>query len=352
MKKIAVTGLGPLCPIGAGKEQFWNSVFEGKKGLKKITDFTAVQEYYGGKIDNNILNDYENAFKWRRAADISKFALIAMHFALHDSGIKEYRGVDTSLIVGITHGALNYTQSFHRTLVKKDVNNISPIQFSDSILNASAGNASIHFGIKGPVYTIVGGPTIAIKAVNLACMLLDSDTVDRSIIVAAEELNELSLLCYARFGTHTLSEGAGAILLEKTSDTNGLSPYCYISGVASYLNPFSRKDAFEDVRKQCLVKAGLEPEDIDFILVDSFIYEALEPSLDVLPIGSLINLSGNAFAVTTMWHIILSSLAIMHGIIPKSILNKVSKNIHDVRHIMICSIEQGGAASAIILSKD
>ncbi len=349
MEKLVLTGIGPVTPVGIGKEQFWNAMVNGYSGIKRLTNISTVHEHHGGEISNFNFDEYVSDGRFRRVADISKYTFVAVNLAIQDAGVRDISGDDTALVVGITHGALNYAQTFHRSLVKEGADNISPIHFSESVLNAPAGNASIGFGIKGPVHTLVGGATTALKGIMFACQMLRSGVVNKSIVVSADELNEFTLYCYSRLGVNILSEGSGAILVEKEADIKDKSPYCYISGMASQCNPSNPDASLTDVMNQCLEKADLRFKDIALVMIDSRVPAGLH--LNNIPAGCIIPLTGNAFSLTTMWHIILSSLAIKNGTIPKAVIrNKFS--MHDsIRNVMICSKEEQGIAAAVILSK-
>jgi 3-oxoacyl-(acyl-carrier-protein) synthase len=351
MGRIVLTGLGILTPIGTGKKQFWDAVVKGFSGIKRITKFPSQYETRGGEISDINLDEYIHDRQLRRAAEISKYTMIAIDQSISDAGIKTFRGEDTALLVGITHGALNYTQEYHRSLITEGVDDISPILFSDSVLNAPAGNGSICFDINGPVHTLVGGATTGIKGIMLACQMLNSKRINKGIIVCAEELNELSLFCYSKLNNDTLSEGSGAILIENEDAMKGLYPYCYVSGIASRFNPSNLQEAFTETIERCLNMAGIVLKDIDLIMIDSTTEAIKEQCLNEIPAGCIIPLTGKAFSVTTIWHIILSALIIRYGVIPAAIIKDKAKIPDDIRQIMICSAEDQGAASAIILSK-
>ncbi len=200
------------------------------------------------------------------------------------------------------------------------------------------------------MHTLVGGNTIAAKAIMHVCQLLASDSVDRSIVVSSEELNELSYFCHSRLGKDTSSEGAGAILIENEDTMEGL-PYCYISGFSSRFNPSDLQAAFAVAIKKSLEMAGLDLKDIDLAMTDSPAEGIGERYLNNIPAAEIISLTGNAFAVTTLWHIILSAMILKNKTIPASIVVNKTNNNNDVRHVMICSVEDEGAASAVILSR-
>jgi 3-oxoacyl-(acyl-carrier-protein) synthase len=349
MRKIVLTGIGMVTPIGIGKEQFWNAVENGYSGIGTLTKFSFTREISCGAIRDLSFDNCINDRRFRRAASISQYTLLASSLAMNDAGKKMIGGYNTALIQGITHGALNYTQAFHGALIKEGVDSISPILFSDSTLNAPASNASIYLGINGPVHTLAGGSDAAIKAIILACQLLDDGIVDRSLVVCAEELNELSLSCYERLGFTPLSEGSGAILIENEETVKGASPYCYIAGSASECNPSNPDIAIDTVISTCLETASLKVQDIDFIMSDYHL--PAKAFFNNIPAGSILPLAGNAFAVTVLWHIILSALVIKSSTIPKGVIQNKVMVSNQIKNVMLWTAGKEGTASAIILSK-
>jgi 3-oxoacyl-[acyl-carrier-protein] synthase II len=348
---IALTGIGPVTPIGVGKEHFWNNVINRCSGIKKLIRFLSYHGFYCGEISKFSLDEYIQDSRFRRAADISKYALVATSLAINDAHFKKLVSEDTAIVLGTTNGPLTYTQQFHSSLIREGIDAISPSLFSESVLNAPASNISICSGIRGPVQTLVGGPTISIKSIILACQMVSAGVADKAIVVSSEELNELSFFYYSQLGNTLLSEGAGAVVIEKVTRVKESFPYCYLSGMASHCNPLNPGDALSISAKQCLEMAGLTLKDIDFLMVDSFLPAVRNLYQDIIPSGCITRLTGNAFSVTSMWHIILSSLSLKHGEIPASVRTDMMKISDNIKHVMICSAEEKGVAAAIILSK-
>ncbi len=325
MDRIVLTGVGPLTPIGKGKEDFWNAVVNNFPGIKKITKFMPDQEFYGGEINDIHFDEYIPDTKFRRATEISKFTMSAAKMAMDDAQVDSPNIKNLGLVVGLTHGALNYTQSYHELLVTEGPESASPILFSDSILNAPAGNTSICLGIHGPVHTLIGGSVTTIRAIMLAVQLLATKKMEKSVIASAEELNKFSLYCYYRLGINTLSEGAGALLIEP--------------------------EALEESVETALKKANLKAKDVDLLMTSPSFPKVQQLDAYEIPMGSLDSITGNAFAVSTIWNVILSALCIRHGAIPLPILKNSAPINNEIRNVMICATESEGVAGVLILSK-
>jgi 3-oxoacyl-(acyl-carrier-protein) synthase len=344
---MVISGTGAVTPIGIGNEQFWDHVKNGVQGVRKTNRFPSLNEIPCAEIyDMDFLESLVDK-RMRRSADISRYAFAAAGLAIKDSGSYPINETDTALIMGITHGALNYTQDFHASLIKEGVYAASPLRFSDSVLNAPAGNTSICLGVRGSVHTLLGGAETAVKAVMLACRILESGWAGKAVVVCAEELNELSASCYLRKGVTGLSEGAGAVVIERDRQDR-LSHHCVISGASSLFYPSDPDAALSWVIAECLAKADLKAQDISFVITDGKM--PAELSGRNIPAGSVIHLTGNAFATSALWQIILSSLIIKNDTIPETVVRDGAMIPDRVRHIMMFTVDRQGHATAVILS--
>ncbi|MCP5008047.1 MAG: hypothetical protein GY941_29545 [Planctomycetes bacterium] len=350
MDRIALKGIGPLTPIGIGKKQFWNAVQEGISGIKRLTKHSVLSKYYGGEITGIDFDEHISGKRFRRAADLSKYTMLAVKLAMDDADSSCADGTDTGIVVGLTHGALNYSQSYHRSLITDGVQSASPILFSDSVLNAPAGNVSIFLGIHGPTHTLIGGNTIGLRTVIFAIEMMNTGRIDKAVIASAEELNELSFLCNSRLGLNKLSEGAGALVIEREATMNSNGSYCFISGYASCVCPSRPGDAVSGAIEDSLEMAGLSYNEIDFVMLDSTLPGIFEQQLSLLPSGSVVPLAGNAFSVNSIWNIILSALLIKYKEVPVSVMNNKKGVLSEIRNIMVCAVEDNGVVSVIILS--
>jgi 3-oxoacyl-(acyl-carrier-protein) synthase len=347
MSRLTITGIGSVTPIGIGKEELRQSLDEGASGLARIRKFPSPLKTPSGEIRDPGL-DKNMAARFRRVAAVSKYALSAVDMAIKDRGLPFPGGNETALVMGLTHGALTYTEAFHGSLLREERGSASPLFFSDSVLNAPAGNVSICYGIRGPVHTLVGGPATSLKALMLSMRMANSGEVAGAIAVSSEELNELSFSCYSRLGMTAISEGAGAVFIEKDGPET-TSRYCYLSGAASRCCPSDPAEALQGAIQQSLDEAGLTTRDIDAVMTDT-LPQALTRFSNATPIVTLAHLTGSAFSVNAMWHIILASMSLQGGALPLSVI-VAGRQTGDLRHIMVCASESDGVGAAVVLSK-
>ncbi|MBF0553006.1 MAG: beta-ketoacyl synthase chain length factor [Nitrospirae bacterium] len=335
MIRLAVTGVGAISPAGVG--------------AGALAEATALgRRVAAGHISETGLAVLR---KLRRCATITSYAVTAVDEALRDRGAGGFG--DYALIAGVTNGALNFSAGFHHTIVAEAKETASPALFSESVLNAPAGNASIVFNIRGPVHSIIGGPSVAVKALMLAATLIETGRARHAIVVCAEERNELSSFCYSRFNPSAagaLSEGAGALLIEPADELRPINPVtlCTISGYAAYTIPDRPQQALQRAIDGALSMAGLTVGDIGVAVSD---YKTVQ--IDV-PTLSFFDCLGYAFCVSTMWNIILSAMACGGGCPINPLfateLKKYAKH-SEINHVIIYATEEDGDASAVILSR-
>jgi len=352
MKRPVLTGLASLCPCGPGMELLWQFLASGSSAIRGLTRFSSVSGALGSEITGIDLDDIIDNRSFRRAADVSKYALATIQLALRDAGLDSAAGEESVMVTAVTHGAMNYTQAYHESMVKRGVEDISPILFSDSVLNAPAGNASICYGIQGSVHTIVAGTAASIKAAMMGCRLIHEDGINRAVIVSVEELNELSFHCRIKFGESAMSEGAGVFLIEDGSIIKGKQVYCQISGYASHIDPAGPYVSFQKAVGKALSMAGIEKHHLDFALVD------MPPGmhtrhLDGIPSDTVSRYTGNAFCVSSAWNILLAAYMIYKGTLPGPFMKRWEEKtkLNTIQNVIVCNLEETGSAAALVLSK-
>ncbi|HHL38996.1 MAG TPA: hypothetical protein ENJ37_00665 [Deltaproteobacteria bacterium] len=244
---IVITGRGVVSPAGAGKDGLRGLLREGRRALGEVEAFDAPCE--AGEIKSFDLLDHVDDRRLRRAAPATQYVAAAVAEALGEAGIAgEAAGTGTGLVTAVTHGAVGFTCLFHRDLVIEGPLAASPALFSDSVLNAPAGNTAMAFAVRGPVHTIVGAAPAGLQAVELAVRLVASGRVERCIAAATEELNERVVEAYFRMGLISPEaapfgparkgflpgEGAAAVVVERmeAAARRGAAPLAAVASAA------------------------------------------------------------------------------------------------------------------------
>lgn len=180
--RAVVTGIGCVSPAGIGGKDVALALSDPSRTVPefRVPDF-PLEDHIG------------NARLFRRVAPATRFALAAVSLAVRDAGLPI--GPDglsrTAVVVGATHGAITFSTQFFGEYLQDGPEGASPMLFSESVLNASAGNIAIAFGVRGPVHTLIGEETVGAQALSTALSLLRCGIADRCIVAGAEERGEI-----------------------------------------------------------------------------------------------------------------------------------------------------------------
>ena len=158
-KRVVVTGVGAITPIGNTAETFWEALLAGQSGIGKITRFDAGEydAQIAGEVKGFDATQYIDKKEARRMDRFTQFAISATKMALADSGLdleKEDRSRIGSF-VGSGIGGMDTLHEQYKTLFEKGPNRISPFFIPMMIANMAAGQVSIAFGLQGPCSCVV-----------------------------------------------------------------------------------------------------------------------------------------------------------------------------------------------------
>lgn len=158
-RRVVVTGMGAITPIGLGVEEFWNGVKEGKIGFGEITKFDASE--YKCKIAAEVkgfdAKEYMDFKAAKRMELFCQYAVAAAGEALKDSGIdmEKEDPFRVGVSVGSGIGSLQTLEREHSKLLEKGPNRVNPLMVPLMICNMAAGNVSIYYGLKGKSINVV-----------------------------------------------------------------------------------------------------------------------------------------------------------------------------------------------------
>ena len=259
--EYVITGIGIVSPIGIGNPVFWDALLAGRTGIKEIKSFDTggQRSRLGAEINTDDIDAVFSDKRFRRAAKISKYCLAAADMAIKDSGLNPsvWDPAKAGLVVGVTHGAMNYTRDFHTALIREGALSASPMFFSDSVLNAPAGNASIAFNIKGAAHTIAGGIPAGIDAIDYAIRVMRNNNLDVCIAGGAEEIDALVFDSYARFRLLSPNNRGKEGIKPFASDRNG-----FVTGEGACMLVLEKKEAA--VKRGAVLYAGIsDAKDFD-----------------------------------------------------------------------------------------
>jgi 3-oxoacyl-[acyl-carrier-protein] synthase II len=153
-RRVVVTGLGLITPLGVGVEKSWNALIRGESGIRKITRFdaSAFPTQIAGEVEGFNPEDYIEPKEIKKMDRFIHFGVAAAIMAIDDSGLKidEKNAGRVGVIVGAGMGGLPAIEHYHKILLEKGPKRITPFFIPMLIINLAAGQISIRLGAKGP----------------------------------------------------------------------------------------------------------------------------------------------------------------------------------------------------------
>ncbi len=298
-RRVVVTGLGIVCPIGNAVAEAWSSVLAGKSGISRITHFdaTALSSQIAGEVKNFDVAAYLSPKEARRMDRFIHLGLAAGVQAIKDSGIQvtEANAVRIGVNIGSGIGGLPMIEDTHNEVLKGGPRKISPFFIPSTIINMISGNLSIMFGLKGPNLAMVTACTTSTHCIGEAGRLIEYEDCD--VMVAGGAEATITLLAVGGFAAaralstrnddpatasrpwdkdrdgFVLGEGAGVLVLEELEHAKkrGATIYAELAGYGMSGDAYHMTAPQEDgegaarCMENALRNARLNREDIDYI---------------------------------------------------------------------------------------
>lgn len=189
-KRVVITGMGVLSPIGIGKQEFTDSLREGKSGANPITAFDASNfaTKFCANVKNFVPENFIDKKKARRMARFTQMGFIAAKMAIEDSKL-DLSKEDLSrigVITGTGMGGLEITEEEHSVVVEKGPRRVSPFLIPMIITNMLPGEIAIEYGFTGPNYAVSSACASANHAIGNALRLLRYGDADIIVTGGAE----------------------------------------------------------------------------------------------------------------------------------------------------------------------
>jgi len=407
-KRIVITGVGVLSPIGIGKDAYWNSLQKGILGFRPITlfDMSDLKVKIAGEIAE--FNPKEILGK-KGLIDLDRattLLLSAIKFALEDSkiDISNINLPRTGISVGTTFGSINSLSEFDRQSLEEGPHFVNPSRFPNTVINSPASRAAIRYGVKGLNATISTGYCAALDAIDYAIYSIDSDRADRMIVGSVEEMCIQTFLAFYQLrylsglnnGSGPLScpfdkrrngiifsEGASCIILEELNSAvaRRADIYAEILGIGSNFDPFRlhkfnpRGRGIAESMKSALKTAALPREEIDCIFANAnstqdadfvetkAIKEVFGKAAANIPVTAVKSMVGETFSASGGLATIAALGSIKKNFIPPTISLKEKDAKCDLdyvpnvarkqklNHIMINSFGPNGANTTLIIGR-
>lgn len=365
-RRVVVTGIGVVSPVGNDLETFWKNLTEGKSGVSRYQAFDSSN--YDCKIAGEI-RDFEPAkfFKSpkdaRRTDRFSQFAMAASQTALKDSGLDlEQTDRDRfGVMIGSGIGGLQTMEDECRRLFDRGPSRVSPFTIAMMISNMASGLVSMEYDLRGPNMSIVTACATANHSIGEAWRMIKFDDADYFIAGGTEAtITQLGMSGFASMRAMSLrnddptrasrpfdkdrdgfvmGEGAGIVVLEELEHARkrGAHIYCELSGYGLSADayhmtaPLPEGEGAARCMKIALKHAKLNPDQIDYVNAHGTstpIGDVCETKAIKLALGdhakktmvsSTKSMTGHLLGAAGGVEFAACALAIKHGVIPPTI---------------------------------
>lgn len=364
-RRVVVTGLGMVTPLGTGVEENWEAVCTGKSGIGPITRFdsTDFSSRIAGEVKNFTVEDYLEKQMIRRFDEFIHYALAGARMAMDDSGLKinESNSHRVGCVTGTGLGGLSMLEHFHSVLVEKGPRKVSPFFIPGIIVNMVPGQIAIEYGARGPNLSTVTACAASSHAIGEAFRMIREGISDVIITGGAEAT--VTPLAFAGFCSmralstrndapekasrpfeldrdgFVMSEGAGILILEELEHALNRGAKIYaemvgygLTGDAYHVSaPEPEGAGAVACMKMALNYANMMPEDLDYInahgtstkLNDLSENKAIKLVFGEhaykLALSSTKSMTGHLLGAAGGVEAIFSVLSIKHGVIPPTI---------------------------------
>jgi len=296
-RRVVVTGLGVVSPVGIGVQPAWSNLIAGKSGITRITKFdpSNFSSQVAGEVKDFDVSQYIPAKEARRMDTFIQYGLAAAIEAVKDSGIEatEENAERIGVSIGSGIGGIQLIEQTNDTYDEGGPRKVSPFFIPGTIINMISGNLSIMFGFKGPNVSIVTACTTGTHSIGDAARMIEYGDADVMVAGGAEAaITELSVAGFAsaralssrnddpatasrpwdkdRDG-FVIGEGAGVMVLEEyeSAKKRGAKIYAEVTGYGmsadAYHMTAPNMDGPRRSMRNAMNNAGVNPDEVQFV---------------------------------------------------------------------------------------
>jgi len=412
LKRVVVTGLGALTPIGNTVEQYWNALINGESGAAPITyfDTTNFKTKFACEVKNFNVEDFIDRKEARRMDRYAQYALVATDEAVKDAGF-DFETLDKDRVGVIWGSGIGGLETFQEEVINWSNGNgtpkFNPFFIPKMIADIAGGHISIKYGFRGPNFTTVSACASSTNALidafnyirlGQADVMVSGGSEAAVTIAGMGGFNAMHALSTRNDDPTTasrpmdkdregfvLGEGAGALILEEYehAKARGAKIYAEIGGGGMSADahhitaPHPEGLGARNVMINCLRDAGMKPEDVDGVNMhgtstplgdiaeSKAIIEVFGQHAYTLNLNSTKSMTGHLLGAAGAIESIASILSIKHGIVPPTInhftdddnidsklnftFNKAQKR--DMKVVMSNTFGFGGHNACVLIKK-
>ena len=364
-RRVVVTGLGMVSPLGTGVEKSWQALLRGKSGVGKITKFdpTGFDTQIAAEVKDFVPENFIDKKEMKRMDIFIQYAVAAAVMAVEDAQLKitPADAHRVGVVVGAGLGGLTTIEAFHKTLMERGPGRISPFFIPMLIVNEAPGQISMRFGAKGPNASLVTACATGNHNIGDAWRMIQRGDADAIIAggveatitpLAVSGFNAMKALS-TRNGEpekasrpfdknrdgFVIGEGSGIIILEELTRAldRGAKIYAEIvgyglTGDAYHITaPAPDGEGAARCMQMALRSGGIAPEEVDYINAHGTstyyndIYETVaiktvfKEHAKKVPISSTKSMTGHLLGGAGGVEAIFTILTLCQGIIPPTI---------------------------------
>ena len=339
-RRVVITGMGAVTPIGNSVAETWESIKAGKSGIDTITHFDASinKVHYAAEVKNFDPALYMDAKDARKMARFSQYAVAASKMALEDANLLGNAEVleDTGCILGVGIGGFEVTEANCISYYKSGCVKTAPMTIPELIPNEAGGNVCMQFGLHGPCQAVSTACSSGTDALGVAFDMVRSGRIDCCLAGGAEStINGYAIVSFEVL--HALSnsfaddpkkasrpfdkkregfvmgEGSAILVFEEYehAKARGAKIYAEVMGYGSSCDGYHltspNPDGIEGAKcmKYALKDAGMDPSEIQYYNAHGTSTKINDPSET--------NMIKNAFGIENAKNLHISSTKSMHG---------------------------------------
>jgi 3-oxoacyl-[acyl-carrier-protein] synthase II len=295
-RKVVITGIGPVTPVGTGVDEFWTGMTGGRNGVRTITRFPIgdLPVSVAGEVDGFEATDFLDVKEARRTDRFTQFGIASAKLAWEDAASPEVVAERGGVIFATGIGGLETILNQHLVLLEKGPGRISPFMVPMLMANAPAGHIDMRFGLTGANFATISACSSSNHALFDALRLIRDGTLDLVIAGGSESATlPLTVAAFSQMTALTknpdpetasrpfdaqrdgfvLSEGATTLIVESEEHARarGARIYCELAGAGASDDAFHitapdpKGSGAALAMRWALQDAGAQPEDVTYI---------------------------------------------------------------------------------------
>ncbi|MEI6148505.1 MAG: beta-ketoacyl-ACP synthase II [bacterium] len=364
-RRVVVTGLGVVSPLGCDLGVFWKRICSGHSGIRRITQFdaSAMAAQIAAEVVEFEIDKFIAKKEQRRMDPFCHYAVAASKLALQDSGLTMSAEDPTRVgcMIGSGIGGLQTLEEQHSILINRGPDRCSPFMIPQMIVNMGAGLVAIEHGLKGPNYCVVSACASGAHSIGEAMRQIQRGDADAMVAGGAEAticpLGIAGFSAMRALSTRNdapekacrpfdagrdgfiMGEGAGIVVLEEYEHARkrGARIYCEVGGYgatcdASHITaPAAGGEGAARAMKNAIRDAGLVAEDIDYVnahgtstpLNDKNETAAIKGALGEharkVMVSSTKSMTGHLLGAAGSLETVICALALQNGVVPPTV---------------------------------